>query len=231
MGLTGLLLGGALLSTALADVPPTPMPEKLPELPAQFTPRNCGDVEATIAAPPPPALVSGRVSLYAAEYDPVTLRVLGSISYGPVTEIQPTASIFKSIVVEQVLRDVDAGLLSMNTPFKTTPENRSIEFFPPGTNSLQKLAQRAIELSDNTAADILLLAAGTERFARLVLARSPCTHILLTRLGRASWPARERAGARFTQRGAGVRQPARRGTPKDGGNIERPGYAHPQQRA
>lgn len=177
------LLSGGL---ARADVPPVPYP--MPLDPVVFTPQTCGEVEPTQPVTEPfPLLVTGRTSFYAAEYDAAGRRVMHSVSYGPVTDVQPTASIFKSLIVDQVLQDVDSGRLSLNTKFKTTPENRTIEFYPAGTNTLGRLARRAIELSDNTAADILFLALGTERFGRSVLQKSPCTHILLT--GKAAWAA------------------------------------------
>jgi beta-lactamase class A len=109
------------------------------------------------------------------------------MSIGDPTELFPTASIFKTLVVHAALQAVDAGKLRLNQPFTTTAENRSIEAYPPGTNSLRALAERAIQRSDNTASDILHQAVGTTALAREVKSKSPCTTVLLTT--KALWAA------------------------------------------
>lgn len=170
------------VAPARADIP-APTPPSTP-----FFLETCGD--PPVARPVTlglPAGVTGRVSFYAAEYDPSTLAVRQAVSYGPVTDEQPIASMFKPLVVALTFRDVDAGRVTLTTRLRTTPRNRSIETFPPGTNTVQTLARRAIELSDNTAADILLLNVGPERLTRAVLERSPCTRVFLT--GKAAWAA------------------------------------------
>ena len=78
------------------------------------------------------------------------------------------------------MRAVGAGTLRLNQRFTTTAENRSIEAYPTGTNTLLELAARAIHNSDNTANDILQLAVGPTSIARSVNSRSPCTTLLLT---------------------------------------------------
>ncbi|TDE84835.1 serine hydrolase [Deinococcus sp. S9] len=129
---------------------------------------------------PLPPGVTGRVSFFAAEYDPKTLRPLQAFTLGNPDDLHPLASIFKPLVVQGVLQDVDAGKFRLNSTFTTTAATRSIEDYPAGRNSLQVLAKRAISLSDNTASDILHLAYGPERLARAVRQQSPCTSVLLT---------------------------------------------------
>ncbi|KQR23005.1 serine hydrolase [Deinococcus sp. Leaf326] len=129
---------------------------------------------------PLPAGVTGRVNFYAAEYQPKTLTPIRAVFLGRPDDVQPLASLFKPLVVQRALRDVDAGRLRLNTQFTTTAANRSIEAYPAGANSLQVLARRAIFLSDNTASDLLHLAYGPERLAREVRQDSPCTSVLLT---------------------------------------------------
>ncbi|MBB5375056.1 hypothetical protein HNQ07_000500 [Deinococcus metalli] len=151
-------------------------------------PAVCGEpTRPTLTASPLPGTVSGRVAFYAAEYAPTTQRVIRSVGLGALNELQPVASTYKPVVVELALRDVDAGRLSLNTPFTTTAANRSIEAYPPGTHTLVDLAKRAIVRSDNTAGDILQQAVGTQRVALSLRWRSPCTSVLLT--SKAAWAA------------------------------------------
>ena len=144
-------------------------------------PLTCGEpVQAPAAIAPLPAAVTGRVAFYAALYDPRTLTVRRELTLGDTSELHPLASLFKPLVVEGVLRDVDRGALALNTPLTTTAANRSIEAYPAGTHSLRDLARRALVQSDNTASDLLQLTYGAGRLAREVRGRSPCTSVLLT---------------------------------------------------
>lgn len=186
MGFFGLGLLGLLSLFAFAapvsnsPVPTLPVPAALPA--------TCGEVRpfTPVQTPLPPG-VTGRVAFYAAEYDPATWQVKRAAGLGAVNELHPVASMYKGVLVEAVMRDVDSGKLSLRQPFETTEATRSIEAYPPGLNTLQALATRAIANSDNTAADILQLAYGPERLARLVRQRSPCTRLLLTT--KAMWAA------------------------------------------
>ena len=166
--LTAQLLAGVAGSLAAsAPVSPTPPP--------------CGPaLSVPNTTLPLPAAVSGRVRFYAARYDPQTLATLNAVALGRVNEMQPLASAFKPLVVHGLLKDVDAGRFTLSSLFTTTAANRSIEAFPAGRNSLLTLAKRAISLSDNTAADLLMLAYGPQRLARDVRAQSVCTSVLLT---------------------------------------------------
>ena len=178
-----LLLTTALLSTTYAGA--TAITPLSPALPLTGAAPTCISplVTAPLTAPTPlalPAGVMGHVSFYAAEYDPKTRQPLRALTLGNPDDLHPTASIFKPLILQGVLQDVDAGKLRLNTVFTTTAANRSIEDYPAGSNSLQVLAKRAIYLSDNTASDILHLAYGPERLARGVRQQSPCTSVLLT---------------------------------------------------
>ena len=134
-----------------------------------------------------PDMVSGRVSFYLAEYDPATMCTVRAYQIGPVDEVRALASLYKAVLVEAVLRDVEAGRLALGEKITTTPETRSIEEYPPGTNRLVSLAKRAIYNSDNTAADLLMWAYGPDRFTRLVCECSACTQVFLTT--KAMWAA------------------------------------------
>ncbi|GGR14024.1 serine hydrolase [Deinococcus ruber] len=177
-----------------------------------LTPAPCGPAPSIAATSLPlPAAVSGRVRFYAARYDPQTLAPLGAVALGRVNEVQPLASTFKPLVVHGMLEDVDAGRFTLSSVFTTTPANRSIERFPAGKNSLLTLAKRAIVLSDNTAADLLMLAYGPQRLARSVQAQSPCTSVLLTT--KAWWTAQAglAAGVLGTDTLAGAQHYAQQG--------------------
>lgn len=176
--LAAALLGGT--CSGATTIMPTP-----PSLTRSAAASTCSgpSAAAVLSTPtrlPLPPGVTGRVSFFAAEYDPKTLRPLQAFTLGNPDDLHPLASIFKPLVVQGVLQDVDAGKFRLNSTFTTTAATRSIEDYPAGRNSLQVLAKRAISLSDNTASDILHLAYGPERLARAVRQQSPCTSVLLT---------------------------------------------------
>lgn len=173
-------------SGAWAQTSP-PRPSDALTLTAEIVPVMCG-----VAAPyslitrPLPAGVGGRVAFYLAEYDRQG-NVLQARGLGNVRELHPVASANKGFLIEAAFREVDKGLISLNEKLTTTPANQSIEAFPAGTNTFQHLALRAIQGSDNTASDIVLLRYGPEKFSRLIRQRSPCTTFLLT--SKAQWAA------------------------------------------
>jgi beta-lactamase class A len=147
----------------------------------KLEPLHCGNSPVSQAPQLPlPRLVTGRVTFYAAAYRNNQDTPFATLALNDPTEVFPTASLFKPFVVRAALQAVDAGKFKLETAFKTTPQNRSIESYPKGSNSLLELAKRAIARSDNTASDILHLAVGPEKLARDVNAKSACTEILLT---------------------------------------------------
>ncbi|WP_268244388.1 serine hydrolase [Deinococcus ruber] len=148
---------------------------------------NSPAATTTQSAPPLPAVVTGKVAFYAARYFPDG-RKQTEVQHGPVTERLPLASAFKTMLLNAVLQDVDAGRLHLDQLFETTDANQSIEDFPPErVNSLDSLADVMIRRSDNTASDILHLAAAPQRVAELTTQLSPCTHLYLTT--KAFWAA------------------------------------------
>ena len=154
---------------------------------AEIVPVMCGAPAPYSLIPRPlPAGVGGRVAFYLAEYDKQG-NVLQARGLGNVRELHPVASANKGFLIEAAFRDVDKGLIGLSEKITTTQANQSIEAFPAGTNTFQHLALRAIQGSDNTASDIVLLRYGSEKFSRLIKQRSPCTTFLLT--SKAQWAA------------------------------------------
>ncbi|WP_240741119.1 serine hydrolase [Deinococcus sp. Arct2-2] len=153
--------------------------------PPELTPLTCVEPAANgapVQLAPTSALpvgVSGRVAFSAIVFGPDG-QPLREMALGDVDALHPLASTFKPLVVEAVLRDIDAGKLKLNTLLETTPGRRSIESYPAGENSIATLAKRALVPSDNTASDLLHLTAGVSRVAREVHDRSPCTSVLHT---------------------------------------------------
>lgn len=172
-----------LLACALT-VSPAQAAIQWPESP-ELPPTTCIEAGAEVApvqlAPisPLPAGVVGRVAFSATVFGPDG-QPLREMTLGDVDSLHPLASTFKPLVVEAVLRDIDAGKLGLKTLLETTPGRRSIEAYPAGKNSVSTLAGRALILSDNTANDILQLTAGVTRVAQEVHDRSPCTSVLHT---------------------------------------------------
>jgi beta-lactamase class A len=141
----------------------------------------CGELlEAQVSTLPLPKTVTGRVGFFADYYKKGESSPSQSIAYGPVNAFFPTISMYKSLVVFDALEKVDQKRLSLNQKFITTPQNQSIEKFPPGSNPLSYLLQRTIQRSDNTASDIVHLAVGPKALAYTVKNNSPCTNVLIT---------------------------------------------------
>ncbi|WP_456830571.1 serine hydrolase [Deinococcus sp. UYEF24] len=168
----------ALLSTAAAGV----------AIPAGYT-RSCsaGGVQGALpnltAQLPLPKSVTGRIDFLAARYGPDGV-LLQTISLGDPDHLHPMASSFKPLVVHAVLKDIDAGRLKLNTPVRVSSATRSLGPFPSGITPVSTLLDIAINGSNNTAADLLLLQYGPERLAREVDEQSAhCTQVLLTTKG------------------------------------------------
>ncbi|GGR33480.1 serine hydrolase [Deinococcus ruber] len=142
-------------------------------------PASVPNVQATR---PLPTTVSGQVDFLAGYYRPDG-TLLGTISLGNPDRLHPMASSFKPLVVHAVLADIDRGRLQLATPVAVSDATRSLGPFPAGPTPLSKLLDIAINGSNNTAADLLLLTYGPERLAREVHTNSPCTQVLLTTKG------------------------------------------------
>jgi beta-lactamase class A len=150
-------------------------------------PKICGILSTPTMLVQPPKLVTGRVSFYAVALRKGESNPAASVALNDPTQVFPTASIVKTLVLHQVLRAVDEGRLSLQKKFTTTAENRSIEAYPKGSNGLVDLAKLAIRRSDNTASDIIHLAVGPTAVAQAVKTKGPCTNLLVTT--KALWAA------------------------------------------
>jgi beta-lactamase class A len=150
-------------------------------LAGKLEPIHCGNAPVSLVPHLPlPRVVTGRVTFYAMAFRNGQEMPFVTLALNDPTEVFPTASLFKPFVVRAALQAVDAGKFKLETRFTTTAENRSIESYPKGSNSLLELAKGAIARSDNTASDILHLAVGPEKLARDVNEKSACTEVLLT---------------------------------------------------
>ncbi len=179
LGLALLFSAGTPVRASLPVFVTIPAPALPGAAPVAAAP-SCGPLTAAPAPLQPlPGVVTGRVGFYAALYD-AQLRPLRTTALGQTNALFALGSAFKPQVVRAALQEVDAGRLSLGALITTTPGKRSIERYPAGQNSVSKLAQWALERSDNTASDLLALSVGPEKIARSVHALSPCTSILHT---------------------------------------------------
>ncbi|MBI0445648.1 serine hydrolase [Deinococcus sp. DB0503] len=153
--LAALALAGGLWACRRPEsaVPPAPAQA----IPAAVTPptAHClGPAPTVSPAPPPPLPLSGRLGLWVAEVDPVTLRSLRAVAENP-NGVFPLASTYKQAVLWAVLQQFDAGTLLPTERFNVTRENQSLGNYPYDGTSVKDLTIRMIRNSDNTATDIL----------------------------------------------------------------------------
>ncbi|MDV6374077.1 serine hydrolase [Deinococcus sp. ZS9-10] len=113
-------------------------------------------------APPPPLNLSGRLGLWVAQIDPVTLAPIKAVGTNP-DSLFPLASTYKQAVLWAVLREFDAGRLSPNERFDVTRENQSLGDYPFDGTNIKDLSIRMIANSDNTATDMLHRRVGLQR--------------------------------------------------------------------
>jgi beta-lactamase class A len=121
-----------------------------------------------VAAPEQPKIFTGRVGLYVARFPK------GSSEFAPDKVIQvnpefqfPLASNFKTAVMLEVIRELQAGSLKPNEKFVVTKANQSLGDFPFDNTPVLDLAMRMIEWSDNTATDMLFRRVGLEKLQPL----------------------------------------------------------------
>ncbi|GGQ94706.1 serine hydrolase [Deinococcus ruber] len=105
-------------------------------------------------APPAPARLSGRLGLYVAVVDPVTLEPIRVVSRDP-DGVYPLASAYKQSVLWALLRQKDAGALSLSETFDVSADAQSLGNYPFDHSNVLTLATRMIQKSDNTATDLL----------------------------------------------------------------------------
>ena len=105
-------------------------------------------------APQPPAALSGRLGLWVARVDPATLQPIRAVAVEP-DGLFPLASSYKQAVLWALLRDIDAGKVALSETFDVTLANQSLGNYPFDDSTVETLATRMIQKSDNTATDIL----------------------------------------------------------------------------
>ena len=114
----------------------------------------CLQPPAGAEAPPAPPRLSGRLGLYVAVVDPVTLEPLRAASHDP-GGVFPLASAYKQAVLWALLKQKDAGTLKLSETFDVTSETQSLGNYPFDHSDVTTLARRMIHDSDNTATDLL----------------------------------------------------------------------------
>ncbi|WP_456829855.1 serine hydrolase [Deinococcus sp. UYEF24] len=114
----------------------------------------CLQPPAGSEAPPPPPRLSGRLGLYVAVVDPVTLEPLRAVSHDP-GGVFPLASAYKQAVLWALLKQKDAGTLKLSETFSVNSGTQSLGNYPFDHSDVTALAKRMIHNSDNTATDLL----------------------------------------------------------------------------
>ncbi len=147
---TGQATGLAVSADAAPSAAPSPMQAN-----------GCVTVPAAAPAPPPPAALQGQLGLWVAVIDPVTLQPVRAVAYQP-AQMFPLASSYKQAVLWALLRQVDAGRLSLNTTYNVTVQAQSLGDYPYDHSTARTLAERMIRHSDNTATDLLHRAVGLQ---------------------------------------------------------------------
>jgi beta-lactamase class A len=131
---------------------------------------TCASTPETLelSAPAQPRIFTGRVGLYVARFPK------NAIGFAPDQAIQvnpewqfPLASNFKTAVLFEVMRQMQAGNLKPNEKFVVTKANQSLGDFPFDNTPVLALGRRMIEWSDNTATDILFRRVGLEKLQPL----------------------------------------------------------------
>jgi len=146
-------------------------------------------------APPPPRNLTGRLGLWVAHVDPVTLEPIRAVAQDP-TGLYPLASAYKQAVLWAVLKAVDAGRVRMNETFDVTHGNQSLGKYPYDDSNVHTLMVRMIRNSDNTATDILHRRVGLEAVQGVADALRLCsTRLILPTKN--WWVAQTRLDAAF----------------------------------
>ncbi|WP_407539307.1 serine hydrolase [Deinococcus radiomollis] len=114
----------------------------------------CLHPAAGTQAPSPPARLSGRLGLYVAVVDPVTLEPLRATSHDP-DGVFPLASAYKQAVLWALLKQRDDGTLKLSETFSVNSGTQSLGNYPYDHSDVTALAKRMIHNSDNTATDLL----------------------------------------------------------------------------
>ena len=151
---------GADVTLKPASVPQVnaPAPEKAPSESITSEgkePDAClPDAPEVPKAPPPPFALSGRLGLWVAQVDPVTLKVMKAVGTNPNSDF-PLASTYKQAVLWALLKKFDQGEVSPTERFDVTRSNQSLGAYPFDGMTVRDLSTRMIQWSDNTATDII----------------------------------------------------------------------------
>jgi beta-lactamase class A len=167
-------------SSTIQEVTLSPTAPNQPDVPAdssQAEPQpEVNPVEACatppesleVVAPAQPKIFTGRVGLYVARFPK------NSSEFAPDKVIQvnpefqfPLASNFKTAVMLEVIRELQAGNLKPSEKFVVTQANQSLGDFPFDNTPVLELGMRMIEWSDNTATDMLFRRVGLEKLQPL----------------------------------------------------------------
>ena len=126
----------------------------------------CLEAPAGTEAPPAPARLSGRLGLYVAVIDPVTLEPLRTVSHSH-DQLFPLASAYKQAVLWALLKQKDTGTLQLSERFDVTTRSQSLGDYPFDHSDVLTLAGRMIHNSDNTATDLLHRRVGLQAVQQL----------------------------------------------------------------
>lgn len=133
-----------------------------------------------IAAPKPASAISGRIGLFVGRLT----RGSKEFQFDRATWLLPDgqfplASNFKTSVLYELMRAVDAGRVKLSEKFKVTSANQSYGRYPFDNSDVMTLAHAMIAWSDNTATDILYRRIGLSALHPLSLELSLCNTRLL----------------------------------------------------
>ena len=116
-----------------------------------------------VAPPPVPKGITGRVGLFVARLSRGTKDFsLEQATWQNPQGQFPLASNFKTSILFEVMRQIDAGTVSLDEKFKVTQANQSYGRYPYDNTPLMGLAMAMIAWSDNTATDILFRRVGLD---------------------------------------------------------------------
>ncbi len=181
-----LFLGLSFFGITLAQTPP--VSQDLAPLPS-----NClKPIGIRSRAVLPPKTLTGRVGLYVAELDPVTGWPVRYLAQNE-NDRFPLASAYKQAVAFKAFEAIDRGMLAPDELLETTAEARSIETTSWGFNRVDKLLEKQLIDSQNTANDLIHLRLGLVAPQDLADQLGLCqTRLLLTT--KAFWTAQAGLG-------------------------------------
>jgi beta-lactamase class A len=142
----------------------TPVPAK--PSPALFNAAGCAippTPKQFVKPPAVPKSITGRVGLFVARFTRGTkeFKLEQATWQNPQGQF-PLASNFKTSVLFEVLRGVDAGTIKLEERFNVTKGNQSYGRYPYDNTPLLDLGMAMISWSDNTATDILFRRVGLD---------------------------------------------------------------------